>query len=212
MAITKIDNGLILQAVMQYFKWIMFSHMWEGKEPTFQEVNLVDTVWNLDESPLNEKLRQFCTTAGADGHQWVWSDTCCIDKGMSAVLSQSLISMYGWYEEAAETLVYLADVLSSSALGDLTKSRWMTRAWTLQELLASKVIRFYDREWKPYLNDTHYNHKESPVIKQELADAMGVVPETIASFYPEGLGVREKLRLASTRKATVEEDVMLHTP
>jgi len=115
--------------------------------------------------------------------------------------------MYTWYEEAAETLVYLADVLSSSELGDLTKSRWMTRAWTLQELLASKIIRFYDREWKPYLNDMHYNHKDSPVIKQELADALGVTPETIASFCPESLGVREKLRLASTRTATVEEDI-----
>jgi len=207
MATSKTDDEHILQTIAQYFKWIMFSHTWEGKEPTFQDVNMVDTVWNLDESPLNEKLRQFCTTAGADGHRWAWSDTCCIDKNTNAILSQSLISMYGWYEEAAETLVYLADVLSSSELGDLTKSRWMTRAWTLQELLASKVIRFYDREWKPYLNDMHYNHKESPVIKQELADAMGVVSETITSFRRGALGVREKLRLASTRKATVEEDI-----
>jgi hypothetical protein len=115
--------------------------------------------------------------------------------------------MYSWYEEAAETLVYLADVLSSSEFGALTKSRWMTRAWTLQELLASKSIRFYDREWKPYLNDMHANHKESPVIRQELAYAMGVAPETITSFRPEDLGVREKLRLASTRNATVEEDI-----
>jgi hypothetical protein len=208
-AMTKIDRAHIRQSVAKYFKWIMFSHTWEGKEPTFKDVNLVDSVWKLDESPLNEKLRQFCTTAREDGYRWAWSDTCCIDKDTSAILSQSLISMYSWYEKAAETLVYLADVLSSAELGDLalTKSRWMTRAWTLQELLASKVIRFYNREWKLYLNDTHANHKESPAIKQELAKAMGVAPETITSFQPEDLGVREKLRLASTRNATVEEDI-----
>ncbi|KAF8547907.1 TPR-like protein, partial [Imleria badia] len=137
---TKIDRAYIRQSVAKYFKWIMFSHTWEGQEPTLKDVNLVDSVWKLDESPLNEKLRLFCTTARdlEDGYRWAWSDTCCIDKETSAILSQSLISMYSWYERAAETLVYLADVLSSAELGDLalTKSRWMTRAWTLQELLA----------------------------------------------------------------------------
>ena len=206
-AITKIDRAHIRQSVAKYFKWVMFSHTWEGKEPTFKDLNLVHSVWELDESPLNDKLRQFCKMVREDGYGWAWSDTCCIDKDTSTILSQSLTSMYRWYEEAAETLVYLADVMSLSKLGALTKSRWMTRAWTLQELLASRSIRFYDREWKPYLNDTHANHKESPVIKQELAHAMGVVPETITSFRPEDLGVREKLRLASTRNATVEEDI-----
>ena len=206
-AITKIDHARIRQSVAKYFKWIMFSHTWEGKEPTFKDVNLVDSVWKLDKSPLNEKLRQFCEIARGDGYRWAWSDTCCIDQDTSTVLSQSLTSMYSWYEEAAETLVYLADVLSSSELGDLTKSRWMTRAWTLQELLASKIIRFYDREWKLYLNDMHANHKDSPAIKQELARAMRVAPETITSFRPDDLGVREKLRLASTRNATVVEDI-----
>ena len=187
----------------------MFSHTWEGKEPTLKDVNLVDSVWKLDDSPLNEKLRQFCTTASEDGYRWAWSDTCCIDKDTSAILSQSLIAMYTWYEKAAETVVYLADVLSSAELDDLalTNSRWMTRAWTLQELLASKVVRFYNRDWKLYLNDMHANHKESPTIKQELAMAMGVAPETITSFQPKDLGVREKLRLASTRNAAVEEDI-----
>ncbi|KAF8546247.1 hypothetical protein OG21DRAFT_1518257 [Imleria badia] len=206
-ATMKLDHKHILQAVAEYFKWVMFSHTWEGEEPTFQDVNVVDTIWNLDKSSLNEKLRQFCTTVRVDGYRWAWSDTCCIDKRTSDILSRSLTSMYRWYEEAAATLVYLADVLSSSELGGLTKSRWMTRAWTLQELLASKVIRFYDREWKLYLKDTHDNHKESPAIRLELAQAMGVAPETIARFRPADLGVREKLRLASTRRATVEEDV-----
>ena len=204
---TKLDYPHIRQAVAKYFMWIMFSHTWEGDEPRFQDVNKVESVWKLDDSPLNEKLRQFCRTARGDGHRWAWSDTCCIDKDTSAILSQSLTSMYRWYEEAAETLVYLADVLSTCELGALMKSRWMTRAWTLQELLASRSIRFYTRDWKLYLNDTHRNHKESPIIKQELAQAMGVAPGLITNFRPEDLGVREKLRLASTRNATVEEDI-----
>ena len=208
-ATRKIDRRHILQSVARYFQWIMFSHTWDldGKEPTFLEVNRVGSIEELDESPLNDKLRRFCETVREDGHRWAWSDTCCIDKSTSAILSQSLISMYTWYAEAVETLVYLADVLSESELGDLTRSRWMTRAWTLQELLASKVVRFYSREWKPYLNDTRANHKESPSICQELAHGMGISTEAIVSFLPERLGVREKLRLASNRNATVEEDI-----
>ena len=203
---TKLDDKRVLQTVTKYFQWIMFSHTWEGKEPTFQDVNTVDSIRKLDESSLNDKLRRFCETVHEDGYRWAWSDTCCIDKSTSAILSQSLISMYTWYAEAAATLVYLADILPESGLGGLTTSRWMTRAWTLQELLASRVIRFYDKTWKPYLNDTRKNHKESPVIMQELANAMGISTDAIISFLPEDLGVREKLRLASSRNATVEED------
>ncbi|KAF8552128.1 TPR-like protein [Imleria badia] len=208
-AMTKIDHAQIRQSVAKYFKWIMFSHTWEGREPTFKDVNLVHSVWELDESPLNEKLRQFCRTAREAGHRWAWSDTCCIDKETSTTLDQSLVSMYRWYEKAAETLIYLADVLPSAEPDDfaLTNSRWMTRAWTLQELLASKVIRFYNRDWKLYLNDAHVNHKDSPTIRDELAKAMGVAAETIISFQPEDLGVREKLRLASRRNAKEVEDI-----
>ena len=81
----------------------------------------------------------------------------------------------------------------------------MTRAWTLQELLASGVVRFYTRDWKPYLNGMHHNHKESTAIKQELAKATGIMLEAIASFRLKDLRMREKLRLASAHNATVED-------
>ncbi|KAF8424987.1 hypothetical protein L210DRAFT_3332116, partial [Boletus edulis BED1] len=92
-------------------------------------------------------------------------------------------------------------------LGDLTDSIWMLRAWTAQELLAARVIRFYNRDWKPYLGDIRSNHKDSPEIIQELADAIGIARKTIIAFNPDDLSVREKLRLASKRNATVDEDI-----
>lgn len=115
--------------------------------------------------------------------------------------------MYQRYEASATTFIHLADVTSPSILGQLTGNIWMTRAWTAQELLAAKSIRFYTRDWKPYLSDTRSNHKESPEIMQELAGAIGINRETLVAFHPNALSVREKLRLASTRHATVEEDV-----
>ncbi|KAI6143774.1 hypothetical protein BKA82DRAFT_3948924, partial [Pisolithus tinctorius] len=48
------------------------------------------------------------------------------------------------------------------------------------------------------------NHKESPEIMQELADAIKIPHGTI--FSPDDLGVHKKLRLALTCSATVEED------
>lgn len=205
----RLDKARITRVVAKYFQYVMFSHVWEGKEPSFQDVNLVNSVWDLDPSPLNEKLRKFCELVrdGDGDYRWAWSDTCCINKTTSTLLNESLMSMYKWYEDSAETLVYLASVESPSLLGDLTKSLWMTRSWTLQELLAPKVIRFYDRDWKPYLNDARTNHHESPEIMQELATAIQVAPGTIVSFQPGDLGVRDKLRLASMRNATIEEDV-----
>ncbi|KAF8546332.1 hypothetical protein OG21DRAFT_1502001 [Imleria badia] len=203
----ELDEKRIQRVVEEYFQYVTLSHVWDGREPSFQDVNLATSVWNLDSSPLNEKLRKFCEMVRTDGYRWAWSDTCCIDKTIGTVLNQSLTMMYKWYAASAATFVLLADVESPSALGNLTDSKWMMRAWTAQELLAAKVIRFYTRDWKPYLGDTRSNHKESPEIMQELADAIGIARETIITFNPDNLSVREKLRVVSTRKATVEEDM-----
>ncbi|KAI6030208.1 hypothetical protein EDC04DRAFT_3091788 [Pisolithus marmoratus] len=203
----ELDHERILRVVTNFFGYIMFSHAWQGNEPSFQDVNEAKSVQNLPDTPLNQKLCNFCKEARRLGHNWAWSDTCCIDKTTSSILNQSLTSMYKWYADSAATLVFLSGVVHPSKPGDLTRSLWMTRAWTLQELLAPKAIFFYDSEWKPYLGDTGMNHKESPEIMKELADAINISGRTIITFSPDDLGVREKLRLASTRNATVKEDV-----
>ena len=206
LATTQLDIKHIVYVVARFFRYVMFSHTWEGREPMFQDVSesLEKSVYKLDPSSrLNEKLRKFCETVRKDpeGYRWAWSDTCCIDKNAEAVYKKSIRSMFDWYKWSALTLVLLADV---SMLKD---NRWMTRAWTLQELLSPKAIRFYDREWNLYRSDANTNHKKSPQILRELAEAIGVAPDALADFSPETLDVREKLRLASTRNATYEEDV-----
>ena len=202
-----LDNRRIQRVVEEYFQYVALSHVWKGNEPSFQDVHRVGSVWKLASSPPNEKLRKFCEVVARDGYRWAWSDTCCIDKTINTVLNQSLKMMYRWYEASAATFVHFADVASPSTLGELTGSLWMTRAWTSQELLAPKVIRFYTCDWQPYLGDNRSNHKESPEIMQELADAIKIARTTIISFNPDDLSNREKLRLASGRNARREEDV-----
>ncbi|KIO01936.1 hypothetical protein M404DRAFT_148885, partial [Pisolithus tinctorius Marx 270] len=203
----QVDNERILRLVTRFFGYVMFSHVWQGNEPLFQDVNVEKSVWNLPYTFLNEKLRNFCKETRRLGYKWAWSDTCCIDKSTNSILNQSLTSMYTWYANSAATLVFLTGVAHPSKPGDLRRSLWMTRAWTLQELLAPKLVLFYDSEWKPYLGDATANRKESSEIMRELADAIRVPRGTIVTFSPDDLGVREKLRLASTRNAMIEEDV-----
>ncbi|KAI6045486.1 hypothetical protein EDC04DRAFT_2598785 [Pisolithus marmoratus] len=178
----EVDSERIQRVVASFFGYVMFSHAWQGNEPLFQDVNAVESVWNLPDTPLNQKLRSFCEETRRLGHNWAWSDTCCIDKSTSSILNQSLTSMYKWYADSAATLVFLAGIVHPTKPGDLTRSLWMTRAWTLQELLAPKVVFFYDSEWQPYLSVTGRNHKESPVIMQELADAINIPRGTMARF------------------------------
>ncbi|KAI9461109.1 hypothetical protein HD554DRAFT_1529887 [Boletus coccyginus] len=207
----EIDKERIRKTINEYFGHVMFSHVWgSGKEeekknePSFKAVKNSESVHRLPDAPMNNKLRNFCAKVAELGYRWAWSDTCCIDKSDDAILNRSLRSMYKWYEASDATLVFLGDVTSD--IGDIIHSLWMTRAWTLQEALAPKRILFYDRDWKLYRGVISDNHKKPGVILQELSDAVGVPPEALVSFHPDSLGVREKLRLASTRTATIEED------
>ncbi|KAI6156960.1 hypothetical protein BKA82DRAFT_142358, partial [Pisolithus tinctorius] len=203
----KVDKTLIQPVVERFFGYVMFSHAWQGVEPLFQDVKLVKSVWDLPDTPLNNKLCNFCQEMCRLGYHWAWSNTCCIDKLNSSILNKSLTLMYRWYANLAATLVLLASVAHPSKPGDLMHSKWMTQAWTLQELLSLNIISFYDSEWKPYLGNEGKNHKQSPVIMQELADAIKILPGTIVSFSPDTLGVHKKLCLASTHNATKEEDI-----
>jgi len=207
----EIDTERIRKTVNEYFGYVMFSHVWgngkeeeKSKEPSFRAVKNSKSVHRLPDTPMNNKLRNFCAKVAELGYRWAWSDTCCIDKSDDAILNRSLRSMYKWYEASDATLVFLGDV--TSGFGDILHSLWMTRAWTLQEALAPKRVLFYDRDWKLYRGIISDNHKKPGVILQELSNAIEVPPETLVSFHPNSLGVRNKLRLASTRTATIEED------
>jgi hypothetical protein len=100
-----------------------------------------------------QKVRRCCEQAIQDGFEWAWVDTCCIDKRSSAELTEAINSMWKYYWQAAICYAYLSDVPESasmdkdSILERFKRSRWFTRGWTLQELLAPAVVEFYDSSW-----------------------------------------------------------------
>ncbi|KAN0101156.1 hypothetical protein V8E55_001140, partial [Tylopilus felleus] len=202
---TRMDRRRIKYEVRQFFRYVMFSHRWEDHEPLFQQV-IQMAVYDLDNSPTHEKLKMFCKKVQEAGIQWAWSDTCCINKDDHFVLQEALVAMFKWYRGAVMVFVFLRGVRLSGKLGDLVKSLWNTRAWTLQEYVAAKVIRFYTEDWIPYLNLDTFNHKLSPEIISEMEQATGASTQQLATIRPGLSSIREKLRLASTRQTTLVED------
>ena len=79
--------------------------------------------------------------------RYLWIDTCCIDKRSTSEESESINSIFRWFEEARICLVYLPDVGKGFPKA-FSESEWCTRGWTLQELLAPKDVTFFDCDWK----------------------------------------------------------------
>ena len=202
---TRVDHARIEREVARYYRYATFSHKWEDNEPLFEKVIHI-VVYELEESLTHDKLQTFCKIVRKAGYHWAWSDTCCINKADHFVLQEALVSMFKWYEGSAVTIVLLRGVRSPSKRGDLVKSIWNTRAWTFQEYHASKVVRFYTEDWKPYMNLDIHNHKESPEIISEMEEATGVPARALMALRPGLDDIGEKLRLASTRQTTRAED------
>ncbi|KAG8530207.1 uncharacterized protein KY384_004707 [Bacidia gigantensis] len=123
--------------------YIILSHRWGEEEVLFKDLSGPRNAVEISDGWI--KLKSFCSIAKSDGWEWVWMDTCCIDKRSSAELSEAINSMYQWYSEAAYCVAYLADitVFHDEPLAHrkpFRKSEWFERGWTLQELLASHRV------------------------------------------------------------------------
>ncbi|KAG9313512.1 hypothetical protein JVU11DRAFT_5838 [Chiua virens] len=80
-----------------------------------------------------------------DGINYVWLDTCCIDRSNSTELSEVINLMHKWYQQSDVCYAYLHNV---SDLSEFTKSDWFTRGWPLQELIAPKKVNFFTKDWR----------------------------------------------------------------
>ncbi|KAK4213504.1 heterokaryon incompatibility protein-domain-containing protein [Rhypophila decipiens] len=166
----------------------ILSHTWGEEEVSFQDM-MTFSPNNIPEQaqpppsrqpkpiPVEtkkgfSKILNCCAKARSEGYQYVWIDTCCIDKSSSAELSEAINSMFKWYHEAEVCYALLGDVSletvsqeSASKMSEfdiseygegeqgrlskaLHKSRWFTRGWTLQELVAPLEVVFVDGSWE----------------------------------------------------------------
>lgn len=144
---------------------------------------------------------------------WIWIDTCCIDKSSSAELQESINSMYRWYKDAEVCLIYLDDVskparasrMDSRTASEVAKHafatcRWGKRGWTLQELIAPAYCRFYFQDWA-YMGE-----------KNEFLDELSSITGVPASVLDEStavieVSVAERMSWAAHRETTRSEDI-----
>jgi len=191
--------------------YAILSHTW-GQ--TKDEVSFGD-MKDLDSARRKgawEKIKQTCSLACDQGIPFVWIDTCCIDKSSSAELAEAINSMFEWYKKATVCYTYLGDLRSSpngnpeseSAKGqlraDLGLCRWFKRGWTLQELIAPKMVEFYDRSW------TKRGTKDS--LRHEIAHITNIDLAVLSdSEQLSTLPVARKMSWAASRQTTRIEDV-----
>ncbi|KAI0441150.1 heterokaryon incompatibility protein-domain-containing protein [Xylaria telfairii] len=192
--------------------YVILSHTWGNEEVSFQDLERYHTDQSFAEAlSLREgfkKITHCCETAFEEGFDWAWIDTCCINKTSSTELSEAINSMFKWYEQSAVCYAFLADVLDTRE--DLAghdssfrRSRWFTRGWTLQELLAPKHLRFYNQWWEVLGQMT-----AEPELCNVVSDITTIQPDCLDKKTAiSEVCVAKRMSWASRRETTRKEDI-----
>jgi hypothetical protein len=199
--------------------YAILSHTWAEKEVSLQDVQqgLAHTRRGYD------KVAGACALAIQDGFDYIvrlwlsnppshattppltppqWIDTCCIDKTSSAELSEAINSMFKWYGDAEVCYAFLADVSASdnprASASTFRHSRWFTRGWTLQELIAPGVVYFYDATW------TLIGSRST--LLNLIVDITKINPTYFSTGNLSQFSAAQKLSWAANRTTTRPED------
>ena len=182
--------------------YTILSHTWGDDEVTFQDIGTnADAVRKAGWRKIDFCAKQ----AAADGLQYFWVDTCCIDKKNAVELGAAINSMFRWYQNAARCYVYLPDVHQPTGGNEgngwveaLRVSRWFTRGWTLQELIAPRLVDFFSAEGE------RIGSKSS--LELEIHQITGIAREALRGDALSSFTIAERMSWATNRNTTVEED------
>ena len=191
--------------------YAILSHTWDKEhgEQSLQELRAIGERCQANGTNprdfVDEKIRECCILAEKHGYRWVWIDSCCIDKTSSSELSEAINSMYRWYKSSEVCYAYLKDVPTGSKdmleapESPFRKSRWHTRGWTLQELIAPDAVIFLSSTWEELGNR---------VDLAGLVENITGVPSGILTGEdrPAEWGVSNRMSWASRRQTTRIED------
>lgn len=195
-------------------KFAILSHMWS--QDASEEVTFQDMMKSQGETkPGYEKIRKTCEIALDSEIEWVWVDTCCIDKTSSAELSEAINSMFQYYNDAVICYVYLEDVdlisiLPTKELWSSTEngpSRWFSRGWTLQELIAPLNLVFYASDWTLIATRTELSSTISRITNIDEAYLTRLPSSPNIGKLLERASVAERMSWASRRKTARMEDI-----
>ncbi|CZR68585.1 uncharacterized protein PAC_18484 [Phialocephala subalpina] len=197
--------------------YAILSHTWGPEEVSFRDLR--DDRDNACKKAGFAKIQRCCKKTLEDRLEWVWIDTCCIDKQSSAEVAESINSMYAWYRDATLCYAYLEDIPTGQLVrmvDIMDRSRWFTRGWTLQELIAPTKILFLNGDWDiigkkyaKYLTNIQGlgNDKQHQLFLRRISDITGI-PEDILDQTRElsEVCIATRMTWASQRQTTKEED------
>ena len=197
--------------------YAILSHTWATSgELTYQDMLVFNSIRTL-ETQGAAKVINACKRAASDGFEYIWIDTCCIDKRSSAELSEAINSMFRWYAEAQVCYTYLDDVQernhkrfsgtedTEAARDDIGSrwaieffdARWHKRGWTLQELLAPPYVIFLNQNWEELGTRTS--------LADHISQATGIKSSYLHDFRKDST-VALIMHWASHRKTARPED------
>ncbi|KAI0905227.1 hypothetical protein F4823DRAFT_627989 [Ustulina deusta] len=219
--IDRLDRPALVQASEESApRYAILSHTWGREEVTFQDVQALNrkqwsravsqTALAIQNKKGFIKIRKAAALAAEHGYSYIWVDTCCIDKTSSAELSEAINSMFRWYKKASICYAYMEDVRhgyhdSKGGLFSLLcqRSRWFTRGWTLQELIAPDDVMFYGEDWG-YLGSKAHDED----VRISLAEITGIDVRVLeGTIQPSEISIAGRMKWASRRETTRLEDV-----
>lgn len=186
-------------------RYTFLSHTWSNDEVSFQDMYRGEA----QTKDGFHKILSACEQSQHDGFVFTWIDTRCIDKSSSAELSEAIYSMSRWYAEASVCYAYLSDISDlydgdEPRMDSFTRSRYLVRGWTLQELIAPPEVEFFDRSWQ-YVNSRSSAARQIALTTgidiSLLCKGRGNLQDDLASYT-----VAERLSWAARRQTTRLED------
>ena len=188
--------------------YAILSHTWtKDQEVTFQEI-----VSGAGRSKSGYEKIKFCgEQAAKDNLQYFWVDTCCIDNSDLNELTTAINSMFCWYKNAKKCYVYLSDVAVPGHdtdvqveqriwEADFRSSRWFTRGWTLQELIAPATVEFFSKKGKLL---------GSKASLEKLVQEITQIPIQALQGNPfSDLKITERIKWVGQRETEREEDIV----
>jgi hypothetical protein len=199
------------EAQLSNYSYAILSHTWGLDE---EEVTYDDIINGTGTSKLgagSEKIRFCIQQTRRDGLEYFWVDTCCIDKRNLVELSRALISMFRWYSNAKKCYAFLSDVAYPSLRlsqeqgreswkEDFRSSRWFTRGWTLQELLAPYSLDFFSSDG--------YNLGTKASLGQVISEITRIPVEALYGQPLASFTIQERLCWQENRQTKEEEDIV----
>lgn len=183
-------------------RYTILSHTWGAEEVLFNDLQN-----GTGKNKLGYDKIRFCADqAWEDGLEFFWVDTCCIDKPNSTELQEAINSMFRWYQNAAKCYVFLSDVsvpsrdaVDKPSWGScFRKSRWFTRGWTLQELIAPVSVEFFSRE------GVRLGTRKS--LEHDIHDITGLPLGVLGGNPLSQFTISDRLAWAEKRETTRKED------